>query len=156
MPTEGKESNGQFVKGTSGNPSGRPPGSRNKVTLLMEGLLEGQAEQLTQKAIELGLGGDIQALRLCLERLVPPRKDRPVHFDLPPADNLNDIASALKHILGAISEGKITPQEGEILSRIVDRQANLIATQDLKERVEKLEEGQSREQDRVTVLKNYR
>jgi hypothetical protein len=156
MPIEEKETNGQFVKGTSGNPSGRPPGSRNKTTLMMEGLLEGEAEQLFRKAVELALGGDVQALRLCLERLMPPRKDRLVHFDIPPVDNLNDIALALKHILGAISEGQITPQEGEILSRIVDMQANLIAAQDLKERVEKLEEGQSREPDRVTVLKNYR
>jgi hypothetical protein len=118
--------------------------------------LEGQAEQLTEKAIELALAGDVQALRLCFNRLVPPCKDRLVQFDLPPAHNLKEIALAMEHTLSAISEGKITPQEGEILSRIVAMQANLIATQDLEERVEKLEQGQSREQDRVTVLKNYR
>ena len=47
MSTKGKKSSGQFAEGTSGNPSGRPAGSRNKATLLMEALLEGEAEQLT-------------------------------------------------------------------------------------------------------------
>jgi hypothetical protein len=46
-------------------------------------LLEGEAKALTRKAIELGLAGDTTALRLCLERLVPPRKDRPISLDLP-------------------------------------------------------------------------
>jgi hypothetical protein len=75
-PKNGKNGAGQFTKGTSGNPGGRPPGSRNRATLLMETLLEGEAEQLTRKAIELALAGDLNALRLCLDRLLPPSKDR--------------------------------------------------------------------------------
>jgi hypothetical protein len=139
MSTEGKKSNGQFARGTSGNPSGRPPGSRNKVTLLVEALLEGEAEKLTRKAIELALAGDIQALRLCLDRLTPPCKDRLVHFELPPALNLDEIGLRITAILEAISEGRITPQEGEVLSRILCVQAHLLTTQDLEQRVEKLE-----------------
>jgi hypothetical protein len=126
MLTEGRKSNGQFTKGTSGNPSGRPPGSRNRVTLLVEGLLGGEAEQLTRKAIELALEGDIQALRLCLNRITPPCKDRLVHFELPAALNPDEIALAMAAILRAISEGKITPQEGEVLSRILNVQAHLM------------------------------
>src|SRR5271169_5967517 len=128
MSTARKKSNGQFGSGASGNPSGRPPGSRNKVTLLVEGLLEGEAEQLTRKAIELALEGDMQALRLCLERLMPPHKDRLVNFDLPPVRSLDEISLALAAVVEAISEGKLTPQEGEVLSRILDVQANFMAT----------------------------
>ena len=69
--------------GESGNPNGRPPGSRNKTTLAVESLLDGEAENLTRKAIELAKDGDLTALRLCLERIAPPRKDRPVTFSLP-------------------------------------------------------------------------
>jgi Family of unknown function (DUF5681) len=65
-----------FVKGQSGNPAGKPKGARNRSTIAAELLLEGEARALTRKAIELGLAGDTTALRLCLERLVPPRKDR--------------------------------------------------------------------------------
>jgi hypothetical protein len=68
MSTERKKNNGQFSRGTSGNPAGRPSGSRNKATLLMEAMLEGEVEQLARKAIELAKKGDTQALRLCLER----------------------------------------------------------------------------------------
>jgi hypothetical protein len=141
MSTERKKkSNGQFAEGTSGNPSGRPPGSPNKITLLLEELLEGEAEQLTRKAIELALAGDILGLRLCMDRLLPPRKDRLVHFNLPPARNADEIALGMTAILGPISEGEITPQEGEILSRILEAQADLMVTQDFARRLEKLEQ----------------
>jgi hypothetical protein len=92
MSTKRTKGPGQFPKGTSGNPSGRPSGSRNRTTLLMESLLEGEAEQLTRKAIDLALDGDITALRLCLERLVPPRKDRTIHLLLPPIENVHQIS----------------------------------------------------------------
>ena len=73
----------RFRKGQSGNPSGRPRGARNKTTLAVEALLDGEAEVLTRKAIERAKDGDSVALRLCLERILPPRKDRPVSFALP-------------------------------------------------------------------------
>ena len=81
--TDEKQRGRPFEKGTSGNPSGRPRGSRNATTLALEVLLDGQAQALTQKAIDLALTGDIPALRLCLDRILPPRKDRPVSFTLP-------------------------------------------------------------------------
>ncbi|WP_346658170.1 DUF5681 domain-containing protein [Bradyrhizobium sp. 138] len=65
----------RFQPGQSGNPRGRPRGSRNRTTLAVEALLEGEAEALTRKAIELATGGDIQALRICLDRLCPPRRE---------------------------------------------------------------------------------
>ena len=74
--TDEKQRGRPFEKGTSGNPSGRPRGSRNATTLALEVLLDGQAQALTQKAIDLALTGDIPALRLCLDRILPPRKHR--------------------------------------------------------------------------------
>ena len=117
MSKERKNYNGQFSKGTSGNPSGRPQGSRNRATLLMEALLEGEAEQLTRKVIELAKAGDTHALRLCLERLMPPGRDRLVSFDLPPLQSADDLSLGVASILQAVSEARITPQEGEVLSR---------------------------------------
>jgi hypothetical protein len=60
-----------FKKGVSGNPAGKPPGSRNRTTLAVQALLDGEAERLTRKCVELALQGDSTALRLCMERLVP-------------------------------------------------------------------------------------
>jgi hypothetical protein len=68
-----------FHTGQSGNPNGRPKGARNKATLAAEALLDGEAEAITRKAIEL----DITAIRLCLERIIPARRDRVAAFTLP-------------------------------------------------------------------------
>ena len=83
-----------FEPGKSGNPAGKPKGSRNQITLAIEALLDGEGEALTKKAIELAKTGDMQALRLCLDRLVPPRKDRPVSFELPAITCAGDAAKA--------------------------------------------------------------
>jgi hypothetical protein len=143
MSTKRTNSSGQFPKGASGNPSGRPPGSRNNATLLMESLLQGQAEQLTQKAIELALGGDITALRLCLERLIPPRKDRPVHLPLPPVENEQQISLAMAMVSAAIAEGEITPMEGEVVANVLAVHKTILGTGDLERRLDDLEERMS-------------
>jgi hypothetical protein len=60
-----------FYKGESGNPAGRPRGSRNRTTILMQSVLEADGEALARKAIDLAKGGDLTALRMCMDRLVP-------------------------------------------------------------------------------------
>jgi len=84
----------RFKPGTSGNPNGRPEGSRNKATLAAQALLDGEAEALTRQCIEMALSGDTTALRLCLERICPPSKSRPVCISLPRLDSAASIAKA--------------------------------------------------------------
>jgi Family of unknown function (DUF5681) len=72
-----------FEPGQSGNPGGRQPGSRNKATLAAAALLDDEAEGLTRKAVAAALGGDMLAMKLCLERLLPRCRERPVRFRLP-------------------------------------------------------------------------
>ena len=143
MPSKRTNGSGHFSKGTSGNPSGRPLGSRNHATVLMESLFEGEAEQLTRKAIEMALAGDITALRLCLERLIPPRKDRPIHLILPPIENVQQISLVMARIAAAIGEGEITPTEGEVLANILVAQKDVIVTADFEKRLEDLERRMS-------------
>ena len=78
----------RFQKGQSGNPAGRPKGARHKVTIAVKELLEGEAEAITRKAIEMAKAGDTVALRLCLDRLTPARKDRPVSSTCPRSTRL--------------------------------------------------------------------
>ncbi|MHC4197293.1 MAG: DUF5681 domain-containing protein [Planctomycetota bacterium] len=73
--TSGKQGGHRFPKGVSGNPKGRPKGTRNRATIMAEALLEGQAEALVQKGVSMALKGNTTALRLCLERLIPPRRE---------------------------------------------------------------------------------
>ena len=139
MTTQKSTNKGRFARGNSGNPSGRPPGSRNQSILLMESLLQGEAEQLLRKAIELAMAGDTQALRLCLDRLMPPGKDRVVFFEFPPIHTLDDIPLAITSIVAAVSAGKLTPPEGEMLTRMLAGFAETMRAHDMERRLQKLE-----------------
>lgn len=129
-----------FQKGKSGNPNGRPQGSRNKATILAQNLLDGEAEVLTRKAIELAKEGDITALRLCLERLVPTRKDNPVKFKLPILKTPADISKATATVVKAVSGGILTPTEGELVSKIIQIHVKALELSDIEERIRSLEE----------------
>src|ERR1700745_4171276 len=91
-----------FEKGRSGNPGGRRPGSRNRATLAAAVLLEGESEALTRKAVELALDGDPVALRLCIERILPPCRERAVRFELPPIENAADVSVAVNAVTSAL------------------------------------------------------
>ena len=139
--TAGKQRGRPFQKGQSGNPDGRPKGSRNATTIALETLLDGQATALTQKAIDVALTGDIPALRLCLDRILPPRKDSPVAFDLPEMKTLNDAVPAMGALVKAVGQGDLTPAEAGELTKMVQAFAKIIETAELEERVRKLEEA---------------
>ena len=131
--------NTAFKKGVSGNPSGRPPGSRNKSTLALEQILEGEAEQLTRKAIELAKKGHFPALRLCIERLIPVCKERTVQVELSPIQNAGDLPAAFQDILGAVTQGVITPGEGESLANILNTHTQALELIDHDRRLQALE-----------------
>ena len=128
-----------FKKGTSGNPNGRPQGSRNKASLAIEALLDGQGEKLTQKAIDLALDGDSAALRLCLERLCPPRKSRPIKIELPDVKTAEGVSEAQAVVVKAVADGEITPDEATALSGILEARRKAIESQDHEARIAALE-----------------
>ena len=92
-----------FAKGN--RPAGRRAGSRNKKTLAAAVLLAGEAEALTRKAVELALAGDPTAMRLCIERILPPCRERAVKFALPPIESAADIAAAMKAVTSGARRG---------------------------------------------------
>jgi hypothetical protein len=118
--TAGRPRGRPFEKGRSGNPVGRPRGSTNRTTSAAALLLEGEAEALARKAVELALGGDAAALRLCLDRLVAPRRGRAVELALPVLDSASDVAAAMAAIAAAATNGAITPDEALALSQTVE------------------------------------
>ena len=128
-----------FEKGMSGNPNGRPRGSRNATTLALEALLDGQANSLTQKAIDLALGGDMAALRLCLDRILPPRKDRPVSFTLPEITSARGAAALVSAVLNAVAAGELTPADAAEIGKLIDSFVKAFETAELTERLERLE-----------------
>src|SRR6516164_9625393 len=111
---------GGFQKGQSGNPRGRPAGSRNNASLAVEAMLDGEAERLTRKCIDLALSGDTVALRLCIERLCPVRKDRAVSFPLPPINTARDAANIAAAVTEAVAAGQITPSEAGEIGKLIE------------------------------------
>lgn len=150
-----KSPNGTFKKGSSGNPAGRPAGSRNKSTLACEELLEGQAQKLTQKAVELALEGNIPVLRLCLERVIPVRKERCITLELQPIESAKDLPVQFQDIMLAIAKGKLTPSEGESMSNILTSHARLMEVVQLDQRVAELEASTQEAQAYRSELKRY-
>ena len=127
----------------AGNP-GRPRGSRNKATLAAETLLDGEAEALTRKAIDMALAGDTTAMRLCFERIAPPRKDRPVRFALPELTCAADAVQASAALLGAVAEGELTPSEAAELGKLVASYVSALKATQFEQRLARLEEAAQR------------
>ena len=130
---------GQFKPGQSGNPKGRPKGARHRTTLVALELLDGEAEALTRKAVELALEGDTTALRLCLERIAPPRKDAPVSFALPEMKTAADALTATNHIVQAVAKGKLTPGEATSMAGLIEAFRKVAETDALEQRITNLE-----------------
>ena len=123
---------------TTGNP-GRPKGARNKATQAVLALLEGEAEALSRKAVQMALAGDGVALRLCLDRIAPPRKDSPVQFPMPRMANAHDAAQAAGAVLEAVSVGELTPTEGAMVMGLVDSFRRTLEITELEARLAALE-----------------
>ena len=134
---DGRNTDGTFAAGNG--LGGNRKGSRHRVTKAIEALLEGQHEALTQKAIDKALEGDGVALRLCLDRIAPPRKDAPVSFDLPPIRTAGDTVAASSSLLDAVAAGEVTPDEAGRVMALLTAHKALVETGDLEERISKLE-----------------
>ena len=127
-----------FAKGRSGNPAGRRPGSRNQATLAAAALLAGESEALTRKAVEMALAGDPTAMRLCMERVLPPCRERTVKFSLPPIEaaragetcgpSAHDVSLAMNAVTAALARGEITPGEAERIAGVVETFVRAIKT----------------------------
>lgn len=133
--TEGRNADGTFAPG---NP-GRPRGARHKVTEAVQALLDGQTEALTQKAIDRALEGDVTALRLCLDRIAPTRKDASVSFDLPDIETMDDAANAARAILRAVADGEVTPLEAASVMAVVEQFRRTLETTEIERRITALE-----------------
>jgi hypothetical protein len=118
---------------------GRPPGSKNKTTKMLEELFEGEAEDLTRKMIELAKAGNPRCLEYCLDRLLPQRRGEPINLELPKIDCVEDVATAKAAVVRAVSNGTVTPEQASHVSRLLDSYAEAIAASDFAVRLERVE-----------------
>ncbi len=132
---------GRFQAGRSGNPAGRPPGSRNKTTLAIEALLDGGAEKMTKQLVELAGYGNLAAVRICLDRLAPRRKGRPIAFALPRLEQAGDAVAAASAVTEGVASAELTPGEAAELFRVIEAFERVRQRSDLERRVAQLEKA---------------
>ena len=129
----------QWPKGVSGNPAGRKQGSRNKATVALQSILEGEGEAITRRAVKMALAGDTTALRLCIERLIPPVKERRLNLDLPQVVTAADVTKSIGAVLDAVARGELTAAEGQAVAGLLEVHRKAIETQELEDRISALE-----------------
>lgn len=133
---KGRTEGGRFA---AGNP-GRPPGARHKTTVAVEKLLDTDARAITKKAIAMAKGGDTTALRLCLERIAPPRRGRTVQVTgMPAVTTASDVPAAITVIIAAVAAGELTTDEANDLTGVLDKFVKAIEITDLEQRLKDIE-----------------
>ena len=119
--------------------SGRPRGSLNRATVAAQTLLDGEVETLTRKAVELALEGHMAALRLCLERIIPPRKERAVAIKLPSIKGAQDLPRLTAAILKAVGQGELDTAQAASLASLVAAHGRTLELAELEQRISALE-----------------
>ena len=137
--TAKKQRGTPFKKGKSGNPAGRPKGSRNAATLAAEALMDGEAEDLTRLLLDAAKGGDMTALRFCVDRILPTRRERILQFPLPPLNTAADGLAAIKHIAEGVADGELTDTQAAALLRLVDGYMRGLGQVDYEQRLADIE-----------------
>jgi len=136
-----RDAAGRFGAGNTIGAAGRPKGSRNQSSLAAEKLLNGQAEALSQKVIEIALAGDTVALRLCLERILPPRRDRVVEVELPRITSAVEALDAMTCLVECVANGQLSASEADGLASLIERRAKLAELSDIEQRLSALEKA---------------
>lgn len=128
----------KFQKGKSGNPAGKRPGTKDRRTELRQ-LLQPHAKDLLQKVVDLALEGDLQALRLCIDRLVPTLKPttEPAATALPTTGSLAEQAAA---VYQAATAGEIGTDEAATIMGLIQAQCRIKELSELENRIKVLEE----------------
>jgi hypothetical protein len=128
-----------FERGQSGNPAGKPPGARHRITVLAETLMADDAEAVVRAVVDAAKGGDMTAARLILDRISPPRRGCPVSFKLPTVDTAADVSKALGAVMASLACGELTPDEATAISGVIETKRKAIETQELESRIVALE-----------------
>ena len=102
------------------NSGPRPRGSRNASTMAAEMLLQGEAEAITRKCVDMAIEGNSTALRLCVSRMLPVKRDRIINIDLPALKGAKDALGAISAVLNAVANGEISPSEGQAVASTLE------------------------------------
>jgi hypothetical protein len=126
-----------FAKGQAANPAGRPKGIPDRRTKYRE-LIEPHIPSLIEKCVALALRGDMQALRICLDKVIPSARDSEEAIAVPACDSSRPSDQA-RAVVEAAMSAKITPSSAATLISAIAGQARVIELDDLARRLDVLE-----------------
>ena len=131
-----RDTKGRFRPGTSGNPAGKKPGTRNRATLLKEALRDGEDTSIARIVIDKALAGDAVAARFLLERLEPKPRGRPIHLDIPEGESpAGEVVATFNAALRAMAAGEITPDEAVSVARFLEGRMRVLKAWQLEQKL---------------------
>ena len=145
----------RWKKGESGNPKGSHKGSSHRATLFAASLLSGECEEIVRKTIELAKAGDVGALRICMERLLPPLKSRPINFELPAVGSITDALGALTVLMQAVASGRLLPEQLETLTNPISLFIKAVEVGELETKLLDLEKARKEDEDAAVKERRY-
>ena len=139
--TATKQRGKPFRKGKSGNPNGKPKGALNHSTRAALVMMHGQLESLTQTLIDKALEGDLTALRLIFDKLLPQAREAPIDIGAVtlPEMSCRNMAAASAAVLSSVADGRLTPTQGKTLSDMLDTHRKVLEIEEIEERLTRLE-----------------
>ena len=120
---------------------GRPKGAKNKATVLAQQLLDEHAEAIIRKLLVQALKDDRSAMKLCVSRILPASHDRSIHMPRLPISSAADLDTSSRRVIHAVTDGEITPNEGEIVVNILEGRRRILESVSLEKRLKALEES---------------
>ena len=121
MPDKTRNKQGKFLKGQSGNPNGRPIGSRGQASILAEQIMYSDIAEIVQNVVDQAKDGNIQCQKMILDRIVPIRENSFV-FEIPDNPTKSGVIRSLVDSANhQLSTGQITTKQyHEFKTMLVD------------------------------------
>ena len=137
-----RDEKGRFAKGHSGNPKGTKTGSKHRATILAEQLLSEDVEAITKKLVTLAKRGEMAAIKIIIDKLVPNAKSSPVKLSIPEINDVADLPQATSALVKAVTTAMITPDQAVEISKVLTAHYRAVELAELVERVTRLEARQ--------------
>jgi hypothetical protein len=130
---------GRFQPGQSGNPAGKKPGTRNRMTVLAEQIAADRMGRIAEAAAAKAEEGDARLCQFFLGRAIARPRGRSVELDLPNPDTAAAVVAAGAALFRAAAVGEVTPDEAQSLGALLDGQRRALETAELERRIVALE-----------------